>query len=73
VLPSLFGKRYCCVLTAVATLAAASSYAVSRVGEKVGEVPAPASMIVPEAGMFVFHSRLNTYVSPAVIGYTVCT
>ncbi|MGD0834066.1 MAG: hypothetical protein ABSA40_06520, partial [Candidatus Dormibacteria bacterium] len=46
-LPSLFGSRYCCVLTAVTTLAAATSYAVSRVGEKVGEVPAPASMIAP--------------------------
>ncbi len=55
VLPSLPRSGYCCVLTAVWDQAGSTS-AVSRVGEKVGELPAAAAMVAPIAGLFVFQT-----------------
>src|ERR1700693_2037976 len=57
VAPSLFVSVYWWVLTAEATVVV-TSCAVSRVGEKVGLLPAPAEMVAPAAALFVFQRSL---------------
>src|ERR1700730_19275836 len=50
------------------------SWATRRVGEYRPLIgPAPAKMVAPDAGLFVFHASETTYLVPAVIGKTVCT
>src|ERR1700737_1609943 len=80
-MPSLLGRKYWAVLVLVARLAPVAGNIVMprRVGEKVGFPnrspigPAPAAIVAPNAGLFVFHTSVTRYVTPAVIGTTVWT